>query len=241
MTSKRRRKQKFVAERSLLPRTPNQASLIEAIYEKDMVITTGYAGTGKTYVATTLAAELYDLGVSNGGIDKIILTRPNVGAGPSLRFRPGDLAEKMQEWFAEQQHILVDVLGADTVEIAIRRGNIEMVPFETMRGRSFDNAMILLDEAQNTTPSQMKMAVTRIGENSTYVVNGDLQQSDLMDQSGLGVLIDIVTRYRMDIPVIHFGVEDIVRSDLCRDFIINWDSYEIERGITHGGGLHRAA
>jgi phosphate starvation-inducible PhoH-like protein len=197
-----------------------------------MVVTTGYAGTGKTYVATAIAAELYDRGVQNDGIDKIILTRPNVEAGPSLGFRPGDLNEKMREWFAEQLSILEDVLSSAAVEVALKRGNIEMVPFETMRGRSFDNAMVLLDEAQNTTPSQMKMAVTRIGEGSTYVVNGDISQSDLRHTSGLHTLLEIIDRYRMDVPVIEFFVDDIVRGGLCRQFIVAWDAYENE--VTKG-------
>jgi len=194
-----------------------------------MVVTTGYAGTGKTYVATTLAAELYDLGVANGGIDKIILTRPNVASGPSLGFRPGDLYEKMREWFAEQLKIMSDILSDAEVEIALKKGNIEMVPFETMRGRSFDNAMVLLDEAQNTTPDQMKMAVTRIGKNSTYVVNGDVLQSDLHHTSGLQVLLEIINHSRLDVPVIEFQVNDIVRGELCRQFIVAWDAYENER------------
>jgi len=229
MTSKRKRKEKFLRQPTLLPLNERQGDLINAIYDKNMVVTTGYAGTGKTYVATTLAAELYDLGVANGGIDKIILTRPNVASGPSLGFRPGDLYEKMREWFAEQLKIMSDILSDAEVEIALKKGNIEMVPFETMRGRSFDNAMVLLDEAQNTTPDQMKMAVTRIGKNSTYVVNGDILQSDLQHTSGLQVLLEIIKHSRLDVPVIEFEVNDIVRGELCRQFIVAWDAYENER------------
>jgi phosphate starvation-inducible PhoH-like protein len=212
----------------LQPLNQHQADLIEALYSKPMVITTGYAGTGKTYVATTLAAELLDLGAVNGGIDKIILTRPNVAAGDQIGFRPGTMQEKMREWFLEQLLIIEDVLSKAEVDIALKKRNIEMAPFETMRGRSFANAMVLLDEAQNTTYGQIKMAATRIGDGSTYAVNGDVHQSDLHGTSGLSHLINIINRHKMDIPIIEFGYEDIVRSELCRDMIVAFDSYEHE-------------
>lgn len=223
----RNRKAKFVGGKvPLRPRTERQADLMGAVMAKPMVVTTGFAGTGKTYVPTILAADLYDAGVVNGGVDKIILARPNVPSGERLGYRPGDLYEKLLEWFAEQLGLLRERLGGGAVEIALKKGNIELVPFESMRGRSFNNAFILLDEAQNTTPNEMKMFVTRLGDNVKCVVNGDIRQSDLKGSSGLKTLVSIIRHFRMDVPIIEFGVNDIVRSDLCREFIINWMEWE---------------
>jgi phosphate starvation-inducible PhoH-like protein len=211
----------------IVPYSDGQALLMSAIeLDSPMVVTTGYAGTGKTYVPTTMAADLLIDGTFNGGVDKIILTRPNEASGRPIGFRPGTMIEKMSEWFAEQLSILKDRMGPNEVELAIRRGKIEMVPFETMRGRSFRDAFILLDEAQNTSPAQMKMFVTRIGESSRAVVNGDVLQSDLRGASGLSVLLEIIRENGMEVPIIEFTKDEIVRSKLCREFIINWEKWE---------------
>jgi phosphate starvation-inducible PhoH-like protein len=228
--AKRERNQKYSRCPQLKPKNKKQQALMDAIHNHEMVITTGFAGTGKTYVPTIMAGQLYDLGYQGGGIDKIILTRPNVPSGTSLGYRPGDLYEKLAEWFSEQLHLLEATLSAGAVETGLRNGNIELVPFETMRGRSFRHAMVLLDEAQNTTRAQMKMATTRIGEGCIYVVNGDVGQSDLKSTSGLATLVDLVQTQGLDVPIIDFSdPDDIVRGDLCRQMIIAWDAYEIER------------
>lgn len=229
--TKRQKKQKFVSNAPrqrapLIPQSPKQDQLIDSINSKLMTITTGYPGTGKTYVPTILAADEYADGTQYGGVDKIILTRPNEASGRPIGYRPGSMIEKMSEWFAEQLSILRERLGAGAVEVALKTGAIEMVPFETMRGRSFNNAFVLLDEAQNTTPDQMKMFVTRLGADTTVVVNGDILQSDLRGDSGLTTLLKIIRQYHMDVPVIDFGSEDIVRSALCKQFIVNWLDYE---------------
>lgn len=233
--TKRQRKQKFVRQsprqRSpLIPQSQNQDRLIDAIHSHQMTVTTGYPGTGKTYVPTIMAADEYADGESFGGVNKIILTRPNEASGRPIGHRPGTMIEKMSEWFAEQLSILKDRLGAGAVEVGLKNGTIEMVPFETMRGRSFNSAFVLLDEAQNTSPHQMKMFVTRLGEGTTVVVNGDILQSDLQGHSGLTTLLQLTQWYKMDVPVIDFGPEDIVRSNLCKQFIINWMDYESKRG-----------
>lgn len=227
----RTRKEKFVEEGALrlpllIPKTPNQARLIEAIENHPLTVTTGFPGTGKTYVPTLKAAHLWNLGASRGGVDRIILARPNVESGRPLGYRPGDLQEKLREWFAEILSILTECLGKGAVDTALSKGRIEMVPFETMRGRSFSDAFIILDEAQNTTPHEMKMFVTRLGENIRCVVNGDVLQSDLRGKSGLKALVDIIRSYRMDVPIIEFGASDIVRSDICKEFILNFMDYE---------------
>jgi len=199
----------------LLPKTPRQADYIRALKEASQVIVMGPAGTGKTYVAATFAAQLY----LAKKIDKIIITRPNVAAGRSIGFFPGTLNEKMEPWLAPIVDVLRRHLDPGVIETAMRNGNIEVVPFETMRGRSFENALVILDEAQNTTPQEMKMFLTRVGEDCTVIMNGDISQSDLKERSGLKTAIHMVKKYMLPVPIVEFQIEDIVRSDLCRLWI----------------------
>lgn len=213
------RKEKFnTSKPALLPMNEAQADYIEALWRAQQVIVLGPAGTGKTYIAATKAADLYDA----GHIHKIVLTRPNVASGRSIGFFPGTLEEKMSPWMAPVLDVITDRLGPAVVDIAIKHKAIEIVPFETMRGRSFNDAFVLLDEAQNTTHAEMKMFLTRIGDNTKVVINGDIQQSDLREGSGLTKAIHMVKTYGLPVPVIEFGVEDIVRSDLCRAWIEAW-------------------
>jgi phosphate starvation-inducible PhoH-like protein len=202
----------------LVPKTPKQHSYIEAIKHNEQIVVLGPAGTGKTYIAATMAADMFTL----KQIDKIIITRPNVASGRPLGFRPGDMNEKMQEWLLPVLTTLRLHLGYNTVENAVRNGNIEFAPLETMRGRSFDDAFVLLDEAQNVSRDEMRMFTTRIGVNCKTVINGDIQQSDLPSASGLAVALDMVGIYNLPVPIIEFGVDDIVRSDLCKRWIIAW-------------------
>jgi len=202
----------------LVPKTNRQKTYIDAIKFYEQIIVLGPAGTGKTYIAATMAADMYSM----KQIDKIIITRPNVASGRPLGFRPGDMQEKMEEWLLPVLGTLRNHLGHNTVETAIRNGNIEFAPLETMRGRSFENAFILLDEAQNVSPDEMKMFTTRVGEGCKTVINGDIQQSDLPLTSGLSIALELAERYDLNIPVIEFGIDDIVRSDLCKQWIIAW-------------------
>ena len=152
-------------------KTPNQSLLIDAIHHKDMIVTLGPAGTGKTYISASYAAFYYAL----GKINKIVLTRPTVPTGRSIGFFPGNLNEKMEPWIAPLMNVLKQYLTAGKVEADIKKGKIEIVPFETIRGRTFDNAFVLLDEAQNCTQLEMKAFVTRQGENCTTIINGDIK------------------------------------------------------------------
>lgn len=200
----------------LVPKTPRQKAYIDALNQHEQVFVFGPAGTGKTYIATTFAANLY----IEKRIDKIILTRPNVASGRSLGYRPGTLEEKMEEWLMPILPTLIKVLDKGTVETALKNGNLEYVPFESMRGRSFEDAFIILDEAQNVTPGEMQMFLTRIGDGSRVVVNGDVMQSDLRGDSGLSHALRLVRKHDIDAGIIEFGVEDIVRSEICKQWIV---------------------
>ena len=205
-----------VEEKSFKPKTKKQKEYYEALKNHNQVICLGPAGTGKTYVAATLAAELY----LDQKITKIIITRPNVSAGQRLGFFPGTLEEKMEPWVLPVIEVLRFHLGRDAVDIAVKKGNIEIAPFETMRGRSFEDAFVILDEAQNVTLHEIKMFLTRMGEGCTMVLNGDVQQTDLGNTSGLLTIIQMATKYKLPVSVIEFTVNDIVRSELTKRWIM---------------------
>lgn len=195
----------------LKPKTQKQADYLHALQTADAVVVLGPAGTGKTYVAATYTADRF----ADGAIDKIIITRPNVPAGRDIGFLPGDLKEKMEPYAASFLSPMRERLGKQQFDAAMRGGKIEIVPFATMRGRSFSDALIILDEAQNATLPEMKMFLTRQGEGSQIVVNGDISQSDLPGDSGLKTVLQLIKKHNMQIPIIEFGLDDIVRSDLC--------------------------
>jgi phosphate starvation-inducible PhoH-like protein len=205
---------KFDTERALPPikaLNPTQADYLDALRKCPQVIVLGPAGTGKTWIAATHAADLY----RNRQIDRIILTRPNVPCGRSLGFFPGSLEDKFAPWAVPVAEAIKERIGKAAYDIALKNGAIEMVPFEVMRGRSWKNAFVLLDEAQNATPSEIKTFLTRVGEDCTMVINGDISQCDLERDSGLRVVIDIVAKQGLPVPVIEFSRADIVRSGLC--------------------------
>jgi phosphate starvation-inducible protein PhoH and related proteins len=209
---------KFEAERNLPPIKPlnaRQDEYLDALKRHPQVVVLGPAGTGKTWIAATFAADLY----RQRRIRKIILTRPNVPSGRSLGFFPGSLEEKFGPWAAPVIEAIKDRIGAAAFDIALKNGEIEMVPFEVMRGRSWRDAFILLDEAQNATPAEMKTFLTRIGEDCTVVVNGDVSQCDLRETSGLHTVIDLIRSRTLPVPVIEFTLDDIVRSGLCEMWV----------------------
>ena len=193
-----------------------QKAYIKALGDSDQLIVCGFSGTGKTYIAATYAANMY----AQNLIDKIVLTRPNVSVGKDLGYFKGTLEEKFQPWALPILDVLTEQLGKGVVETAVKSGNIEMAPLSTMRGRSFKNAFIIVDEAQNLTMHEMKMLLTRIGDGCKVVINGDIKQSDINVQSGLSKIIHLAKKYNLPIPVIEFGIEDIVRSDACKQWII---------------------
>ena len=199
----------------IVPRTDNQGRLLQALDESSQVFILGPAGTGKTYVTATYAADQYTL----KEIDKIVITRPHVAVGKELGFLKGDLTEKTMPWALPVLDVLEKHLGKGTVETGIKNGNIEMAPLALMRGRSFDNAFIIVDEAQNITTHELKMLLTRVGEGSTIVLNGDAQQSDLKEADGLSRVIHLAKKHMLPVPIIEFGVDDIVRSDICAEWV----------------------
>lgn len=196
-----------------------QQQYINAIRTNCLSFGIGPAGTGKSYCAAALAAEA----LASGQVDKIILTRPAVEAGEKLGFLPGDLDEKFAVYIEPFRQILNQRLGRGTVDYCLRHGRIVASPLAYMRGVTFDQrTFVILDEAQNTTPQQMKMFLTRVGENCKVVINGDVDQSDIVGTSGLA---DAIKRLRglRDVHVHQFERDDIVRSPLVRSII---DRYE---------------
>lgn len=204
----------------LEPLNEKQNDYMRALRTSEQVVVTGFSGTGKTYIAATTAANMY----LQNQIHKIVITRPNVAVGKDLGYLPGDLYEKFTPWAMPVLEVLKKVLGDAKFDIALKTGNIEMAPLSLMRGRSFSNAFIVLDEAQNTTVPEIKMFLTRIGDNCKVVINGDIRQSDISAQSGLSKIIHLIKKGNMSVPIIEFGIDDIVRSDICRDWIIAFES-----------------
>ena len=194
----------------MVPKTDRQKELIEALQTSQQVFILGPAGTGKTYVTATYAADLY----TTKEIDKIVITRPHVAVGKELGFLKGDLTEKTMPWALPVLDVLEKHLGKGAVETGIKNNNIEMAPLALMRGRSFDNAFIIVDETQNITTHELKMLLTRVGQGTTIVLNGDVQQSDLKEADGLTKVIHLAKKHMLPVPVIEFGIEDIIRSDI---------------------------
>jgi phosphate starvation-inducible PhoH-like protein len=199
----------------LLPKTEKQKELLDALKASSQVFILGPAGTGKTYVTATYAADLY----TTKEIDKIVITRPHVAVGKELGFLKGDLEEKTKPWALPVIDVLEKHLGKGVVETGIKNGNIEMAPLALMRGRSFDNAFIIVDESQNITTHELKMLLTRVGEGTTIVLNGDSQQSDLKETDGLSKVIHLAKKHMLPVPVIEFGIDDIIRSDICAQWV----------------------
>lgn len=209
--------------RPVKPKTLGQEKYVEAIKEKTIVFGIGPAGTGKTYLAVAMAVNAFRA----KEINRIILTRPAVEAGEKLGFLPGDLQQKVDPYLRPLYDALFDMLGAENFQRYQERGNIEVAPLAYMRGRTLDDSFIILDEAQNTTPEQMKMFLTRLGFNSKIVVTGDVTQIDLPDgkRSGL-VEASKILKNVDDIETIHFTERDVVRHRLVQDIIKAYEKYE---------------
>lgn len=208
------KKKKFASERRPLPivaMNARQAHYLSCLQTHPQVFVLGPAGTGKTWLAATYAADLY----RKGEIARIILTRPNVPCGRSLGFFPGSLEDKFAPWAVPVTDAIRDRLGPTVYDLAVKNGDIEVVPFEVMRGRSWRDAFVLLDEAQNTTVAEIKMFLTRIGEGCVTVINGDVAQCDLDSASGLRRAIDLVRAQELPVPIVEFSIDDVVRSGIC--------------------------
>lgn len=205
------------------PKTIGQEKYVQAISDNTIVIGVGPAGTGKTYLAVAMAVNAFRA----KKVNRIILTRPAVEAGEKLGFLPGDLQQKVDPYLRPLYDALWDMLGAENFQRYQEKGNIEVAPLAYMRGRTLDDSFIILDEAQNTTPEQMKMFLTRLGFNSKMVVTGDVTQIDLPDgkRSGLVEATKILKNVE-DIKTIHFSEKDVVRHRLVQDIIKAYEKYE---------------
>jgi len=203
------------------PKNRAQDVFMSAIKTHTLVFGLGPAGTGKSYCTAAMAAKA----LVSGDIDRIIFTRPAVEAGNSMGFLPGKLDEKFDPYFAAFKTCLMNIAGRGVVECALKNGNISVEPLAYMRGKTFNRAFVVLDEAQNCTPEEIKMFMTRIGRQSTIVINGDLGQADIRCYSGLH---DAITRVHQvkGVYVHEFCRDDIVRSDIVKDIILCYDDTE---------------
>lgn len=209
--------------RPIKPKTIGQKQYVDSIFKNTVTIGVGPAGTGKTYLAVAAAVAAF----RERKINRIILTRPAVEAGERLGFLPGDLQSKVDPYLRPLYDALFDMLGAETYQKYLERGNIEVAPLAYMRGRTLDDSFIILDEAQNTSVEQMKMFLTRLGFNSKMVVTGDITQIDLPDGRRSG-LVDAVKVLKDvdDIQIVRFNERDVVRHKLVQDIIKAYEKHE---------------
>lgn len=214
------------------PKTLGQKAYVDLIREKMIVFGVGPAGTGKTYLAMAMAIEAF----KRDEVSRIILTRPAIEAGEKLGFLPGDLQSKVDPYLRPLYDALYQIMGADSFAKNVEKGLIEVAPLAYMRGRTLDNSYIILDEAQNTTPAQMKMFLTRIGFGSKVVVTGDMTQKDLPKDavSGLEHALKVLERVE-DIGVARLTSQDVVRHPLVQQIVKAYDTYEKK----HSSGEHR--
>ena len=209
--------------RPIKPKTLGQKDYVEQIRKKMIVFGVGPAGTGKTYLGMSMAIQAF----KNGEVGRIILTRPAIEAGEKLGFLPGDLQSKIDPYLRPLYDALYQIMGADSYLHNSEKGLIEVAPLAYMRGRTLDNAFIILDEAQNTTQAQMKMFLTRIGFGSKVIITGDQSQKDLPagQVSGLDVALKVLKNIN-DIGICRFSNEDVVRHPLVQKIVKAYDEYE---------------
>ena len=214
-------------KRRVTPRTPGQIAYLRTLRQNELVFGLGPAGTGKTYLAVAMAVQM----LTEGRVDRIVLSRPAVEAGERLGFLPGDMREKIDPYLRPLYDALYDMMPGDQVTKRMASGEIEIAPLAFMRGRTLSNAYVILDEAQNTTPMQMKMFLTRLGENSRMAVTGDLTQIDLPSgaRSGLAEALDVLDGVE-GIGVVRFGAADVVRHALVARVVAAYDARDRRRG-----------
>ncbi len=207
----------------ITPQSKLQCRYIARIAKKVVNFSIGPAGTGKTYLAVAMAVQALE----NEEVSRLILTRPAVEAGEKLGFLPGDLAQKVDPYLRPVYDALYEMLGFDKVEKLISRHVIEVAPLAYMRGRTLNNAFVILDEAQNTTPAQMKMFLTRIGFGSRAVVTGDITQTDLPEQKASGLIHSLKILKKIDdIGFTYFSSVDVVRHPLVQSIVEAYDKFE---------------
>ena len=210
------------------PKTLGQKQYVDAIRKDMMVFGIGPAGTGKTYLAMAMAITAF----KNDEVSRIIMTRPAIEAGEKLGFLPGDLQSKVDPYLRPLYDALYQIMGPESFQKNMEKGLIEVAPLAYMRGRTLDNAFIILDEAQNTTPAQMKMFLTRIGFGSKVIITGDLTQKDLpvSAQSGLEVAVKVLKKVE-DISFCYLTSQDVVRHPLVQKIVKAYDDYEAKMAV----------
>ena len=220
-----------VLGKPIKPKTIGQKEYIDAIKKRMIVFGVGPAGTGKTYLAMAMAINA----LKNNEVNRIILTRPAIEAGEKLGFLPGDMQSKVDPYLRPLYDALYQIMGAESFQHNMEKGLIEVAPLAYMRGRTLDNSFIILDEAQNTTPAQMKMFLTRIGFGSKVVITGDLTQKDLPhDQaSGMDTALKVLRNVE-EIGICRLTSSDVVRHPLVQKIVKAYDEYE-NRKLTDGG------
>lgn len=213
--------------KAIKSKTIGQKKYVDAIRNNEVVFGIGPAGTGKTYLAMAMAVKAF----KNHEVSRIILTRPAVEAGEKLGFLPGDLQNKVDPYLRPLYDALHDIMGAETYQKHIERGVIEVAPLAYMRGRTLDDSYIILDEAQNTSPEQMKMFLTRLGFGSKAIITGDVTQIDLPKgkYSGLKEVMEILKGIK-GIGFIYFSEKDVVRHKLVKDIIKAYEKHEVKTG-----------
>ena len=226
-----------ISGKPIKPKTLGQKKYIDAIKDKMIVFGLGPAGTGKTYLAMAMAITAF----KNHEVERIILTRPAIEAGEKLGFLPGDLQSKVDPYLRPLYDALYQIMGADSFQKNMEKGLIEVAPLAYMRGRTLDNAYIILDEAQNTTPAQMKMFLTRIGFGPKGMATGDASQKDLAvgTQSGLDVAEKVLGKIN-DISFIKMTSRDVVRHPLVQKIVKAYEDYESRLGSSQNRAAHKA-
>ncbi len=210
----------------IVPKTLGQSKYVEAIRDNMIVFGLGPAGTGKTYLAMAMAINAF----RKEEVSKIILTRPAIEAGEKLGFLPGDLQSKVDPYLRPLYDALYQIMGQDSFQKNMEKGAIEVAPLAYMRGRTLDNAYIILDEAQNTTPIQMKMFLTRIGFGSKVIITGDQTQKDLPSdtKSGLDIALRVLRRVQ-GISFVELSSKDVVRHPLVQKIVDAYEAYELSQ------------
>ncbi len=208
------------------PKTRGQQEYYQSIFENDIVFAIGPAGTGKTYIAVAIAVAH----LKAHEVDRIFLARPAVEAGESLGYLPGDLREKVDPYLRPLYDALYDMLPADKLRKMVEKSEIEIVPLAYMRGRTLNNAFVILDEAQNSSDNQMKMFLTRLGVNSKAIITGDITQIDLPEKNRSGLVqIQQVLQKIDGIKFVYLTEKDVVRHKLVRDIILAYDMYDNQK------------